>query len=67
MIDLETQIENLIWNEIQKGIFCEFEQRYWLEEHCPERWHQAADGQIQFEDEQDQIIFLLRWGHDYNS
>ena len=65
---METQLENQFWNEIQpqidQAVKYEIEIRPWLEQHCPERWHRATDGQIQFDNEQDRIMFVLRWGHD---
>ena len=66
--DMETRLENQIWNEIQsqigQAVKYEIETNSWLEQHCPGRWHKATDGQIQFDDERDQVMFLLRWGHD---
>lgn len=66
--DMETHLENQIWNEIQtqidQAVKYEIETNSWLEEHCPERWRRATDGQIQFDNEQDRIMFVLRWGHD---
>ena len=68
MIDMETQLENELWKELQaqanRELGYEFWICPWLEEHCPERWHRAADGKIQFDDKRDRVMFLLRWGHD---
>jgi hypothetical protein len=66
MIDRETKLENELWRELQaqanQDLGYEFWIRPWLEEHCLGKWHRGTDGKIQFDDERDRIMFLLRWG-----
>ena len=68
MINFENQIVMALAKQMQDDIDRQVMQEIgllaWLNEHCPGQWHRATDGKIQFDDERDRVMFVLRWGHD---